>query len=615
MAESKSGALVEGSVTSALRKMAVPMAFGMVFMIMVNIIDTFWVARLGTAELAAMTFTFPVVGLVINLALGLMIGTSTAVARAIGSGHEDEAARLTTHALYFSFAFVGVVSIGGLLGQDAIFAVLGAEPAMIEMIKDYMTLWWIGVVLLVAPLIANGALRAKGDAKTPMKVMMLIAVANAALDPIFIFGWGPVPALGLEGAAIATLIARVVGAVYVFWVLLRKTTLLTLHLPQLAPFVDSVRRVLSVGVPAAVTNALGPLAVALITGIVATYGEAALAGYGIGARLDAVVLIAPYAVGGALSPFVGQNWGAHLTKRVAEGIRRSLQFVIIWGLAALALLVVLAKPIASVFTDDPAVAEALMIYLYAIPIGYAPLATVSIASASFNAVDRAIRSTWLSLLRTLVFAVPAAYIGGLLFDLSGVFIGLSAASLAASIFGIRWLRSLLDPDGTWASRDRRPLTAEESQAIMDDAELAARLGGLLPQITALEDVTLSKVRNGLVGFFVGERELAHIHPDGRLDLPLPIEVGENLTQRGVVTPHRQHEDNGWFSHSITSADEVDQAVWLLRLAHLLYEMSRRGIGDPVTQAELAEFTVTEQCVQSMLASARRWQLDPEPALS
>ena len=97
MAITSQKSLVEGDVGEALKRMAIPMAMGMVFMIMVNIVDTFWVGRLGTDYVAAMTYTFPVVGLVINLALGLMIGTSTAVARAIGAGREDTAARLTTH--------------------------------------------------------------------------------------------------------------------------------------------------------------------------------------------------------------------------------------------------------------------------------------------------------------------------------------------------------------------------------------------------------------------------------------------------------------------------------------------------------------------------------------
>ena len=118
MAGAQHGVLVAGSVNGALRKMALPMMLGMVFMILVNLIDTFWVARLGTDYVAAMTYTFPVVGLVINLALGIMIGTSTAVARSIGRGETEEGVAITTHAIYLALAFVILVSGIGLLTQD-----------------------------------------------------------------------------------------------------------------------------------------------------------------------------------------------------------------------------------------------------------------------------------------------------------------------------------------------------------------------------------------------------------------------------------------------------------------------------------------------------------------
>ena len=150
MSESKAGLLIEGDVGQALRKMATPMALGMVFMILVNIVDTFWVGRLGTDYVAAMTYTFPVVGLVINLALGLMIGTSTAVARAIGAGRADTAARLTTHALLFAVVAVIILCMVGLLTQDALFRALGAEGEVLELTKEYMTIWYFGVVLLLS---------------------------------------------------------------------------------------------------------------------------------------------------------------------------------------------------------------------------------------------------------------------------------------------------------------------------------------------------------------------------------------------------------------------------------------------------------------------------------
>ena len=604
----KKVSLIDGKVSTVLANLSIPMAIGMVCMILVNIIDTFWVAQLGTDEIAAMTFTFPVVGLVINIALGLMIGTSTAVARAIGRGNEDDAAKLTTYALYFSLVIVGIISLVGIFTQDYLFQLLGADPALIPVIKRYMTIWYIGVVLLVIPLIANGALRAMGDAKTPMTVMILGAAANAILDPIFIYGFGPIPRMELEGAAIATLIARLIGMVYVFWILTRKTNLLQIHLPQRDEFVAKIKSILSVGIPAAITNALGPVAVGLITAVVASYGSKALAAYGIGARVDALILLIPSALGGALSPFVGQNWGAHLIKRVADAIRISIKFVLAWGILGCVVLFAFAHPIARVFSQDPDVVKYLVTYLQTIPVGYAFLASVSIASAAFNAVDKAVRSTWLSLLRSIIIAVPGAYIGGQIYGLNGVFLGIVMASVVSSLFGVAWLKNLLNPDGVITPELGKPLTQEESLHLVSEANLAQLLGQLLPPVLQLEDMKLRHMRGNVVGFFVGLRELAHIHPEGRIDLPLPIEVGTNLIRLGIVHNHPQHPDNGWYSHDLRSKKEVEETIWLIRLAHVLYELSERGPGDPVTQEELNGFIISEQCKQSLISSAKRWDL-------
>jgi hypothetical protein len=129
-------------------------------------------------------------------------------------------------------------------------------------------------------------------------------------------------------------------------------------------------------------------------------------------------------------------------------------------------------------------------------------------------------------------------------------------------------------------------------------------------VAGLEDVQLVRVRGGLVGVYVGARELAHLHGDGRLDLPLPVEIGDNLVRLGVASPHPEHPDDGWYTHALRTED-AEGALWVLRLAHVLYQMSQRGPGDPVTRAELDAFTVTDPCVAAMTSAAKRWGLRME----
>jgi len=593
--------LTEGPINPALLKLAAPMALGIVFILAVNLADTYYVARLGTDQLAAMTFTFPIVTGVMSVAMGLSVGATTAIARAIGHGDESLVKRLTTHALMLALLVVGMVSGLGVLTQEPIIEALGAAPALIPMITDYMTIWFAGSVFLVVPIVANGALRAAGDAKTPMWIMLGAAIANMVLDPMFIFGFGPIPRMELQGAAIATLIARALTLVVVLYVLTVRARMIELHVPGWAALKDSWGKVISVGAPAALTNVLGPVAVALITALVAREGSEAVAAYGIGARLDSMLLIPTMALTSALSPFIGQNWGAHLVERVNQAVRTSVRFSILWGLGALALLELTAPRLAAVFSDDPAVREALVIYLRLMPLGYAANAVTSVANSSFNAVDRAVRATLVSAARSLLLAVPLAVVGQQIWGLGGIYGGLVLANLGAALLGLRWVRVVLNPDAEMA------LEAPEASSASVEIDLEG-LGDairplvqtLLDEVAGMDEVAVHPCRRTALGFFVGSRELGHVHADGRLDLVFPPELGEALVHAGRLEHHRSQNAGAWYTHSLRDAVDAGEARWLLNLNHTLYTLRRERAPKARMQEELAALGLDRATLSSAM---------------
>lgn len=604
------GALLEGSVTSALRKMSVPMLLGMVAMIMVNLIDTYWVSRLGTDALAAMSFTFPVASLVINISLGLLVGTSVAVSRSVGAGRPEEARRLTTDATILALAIVLMVSGLGLIFQDPLFRLLGAKGQVLEDVKAYMTPWFIGVAFLVVPMIANGSIRGLGDAKTPMRVMMMGAAINAVLDPIFIFGWGPVPAMGLQGAAIATVIARMLGMVFVFYILVYQKKLLDLRGITKSGLWTSWKRVGRVAIPAIITNAVGPLSIGVLTGMVAAHGPNALAAWGIGARVDAVLLLVPFALSGAISPFVGQNWGAHLQARVSDGLRKSLIFAVIWGTTAAAVCMVSAPLLGALFSSDPAVQNKIVGYLQVVPVGYAFVGTVAICSSAFNAVDRATRSSVLSILRSLALAIPAAMIGDQIAGMHGLLLGLVSASILSALTGVFWMKSLLFPYGEAPAGAGKALQTADVLQWLRDNPCWTTFESNMDNLMQLDSMRIHPVGKHQLGFYVGAIELGHLESKGVLDIPLPVEVGDNLVRRGVLNPHPDLDDNGWYRFTHKSVEQNNTAEWLVGLSHLLYELSERGEADPITQAEMDAYTESPQCVTAMRAAAARWKALP-----
>ena len=166
------------------------MLIGIAAIVLFNVVDTFWVGQLGAAELAAMSFTFPVVMVVFSVSMGIGIGATAVIARALGHGDEDQVRRLTTDALLLANVAVTAVAIGGLLTMDPLFRALGADEATLVLIRQYMVPWYLGVGFLVIPMVGNSAIRATGDTKTPSYVMLVTGLVNAVLDPFLIFGWG-----------------------------------------------------------------------------------------------------------------------------------------------------------------------------------------------------------------------------------------------------------------------------------------------------------------------------------------------------------------------------------------------------------------------------------------
>lgn len=556
------------------------MTFGIIFLILLNLVDTYFVGQLGTEPLAAISFTFPIITFVMSIGMGLSVGTTSAVARALGGGDTRAARRLTSHALLLAGGLMALVSTLGVLVQRQLFSWLGAEPALFGMLSDYMTVWFFGSVFLVVPMVGGGVMRADGDATTPAITMAAAGVVNLVLDPPFIFGWGPVPAMGLEGAAIATLIARMVTLALSLYYLNRKG-LVDWHLPVLSELLDSWKRILSVGLPAAVTNALGPVASAIMTALVATQGNPAVAAYGVGIRLEGLLLIAPMALSAALTPFIGQNWGAQQEGRVAEALKLSGRFVIAWGVAAWLLLTGAGDFVAGIFADEPEVVSTLRTYLWIVPASYAAHGLVSVYSAAFNAVDRAVRSTLLSALRSLALAIPLALLGAQQWGLQGLFGGMAAATFIAAGIANVWSSTLRKPPRAVRTESVPPTDASALLNATPDKREA--VDALLDAVDGIAEVTVAARPINTLGFYVHGAEVGHVHRGGYLDVHLPPDVHDQVIAEGRAEHHRHINDCGWLTHRMQSPEDAAEGAWLLALGAALHR-SRAAQGDK-TQLE------------------------------
>ncbi len=244
MENAKKNLLVEGPIFSRLAQLTIPMVFGILAMVAFNLVDTFFIGQLGANQLAAISFTFPVVFIISSLTMGLGIGAAAVISHAIGQGNRDKVRRLTTDSLALSLLVVAFFVIVGLLTIEPIFRLLGATPQIMVLIKQYMRIWYLGTIFVVLPMVGNSAIRATGDTKTPSLIMLVAVTVNIILDPLLIFGFGPIPRLELAGAAIATVTARGITCLLSVWVLYQREKMITLVRPKLKAVLDSWKRIL-----------------------------------------------------------------------------------------------------------------------------------------------------------------------------------------------------------------------------------------------------------------------------------------------------------------------------------------------------------------------------------
>lgn len=432
--------LTHGSVRKKLVKLTIPMLFGMLSMVMFNLVDTFFISRLGTNELAAMGFTFPVIMLIMSIALGLGIATASVISQAIGRGDRHQLKRLTTDSLIISFFVVVVFAVLGLLTMDWTFKLLGANADTLPLVKEYMKIWYLGIPFVIIPMVGNNALRACGNMLFPSLIMVTSILFNILLDPLLIFGLWGFPRLGLTGAALATVISRATALIFSFLVLHYKEDLLDFSLPPLTKFINSLKQIFYIAVPTAVSRLMVPLTMSVVMRLVAGFGTAAVAAVGIAIKIEMFVAVAIMALSTALIPFVGQNWGAKQFARVKEATNSANKFSILWGLIHLVLFLFLAIPLGHLFGKDPQVAKYIVYYLWITPVGYGLRGVTFLTTSVFNAVNKPFLAISLNVVRTFLFYIPFAFVGSLAGGIIGLFIGLTLANIISGLISLLALR-------------------------------------------------------------------------------------------------------------------------------------------------------------------------------
>ncbi len=435
--------LTKGPIAPLLVKLTWPMIFGMAGMVIFNLVDTFWVGKLGVSELAAIGFTFPVIMIISSLAMGLGIGTTSLISRMIHKESKQLIQQYSVDAINLSLVIIIIFVAAGQLSIDPLFSALGVDETLMPLVKEYMVVWYWGMIFLVIPMVGNNIIRATGDTLRPGMIMLAAAVINMVLDPFLIFGWGSFNAMGLKGAALATVISRAFGMIITIYILVWKEKLLGLYIPKLKSMLATWKKILYVSAPAALGMMVTPLSLALITRLISTFGKESVAGFGVAMRLESLGMLVIHALASVMTIYAGQNWGKGEKKRILTGLKITSSFSLSWGLVLFLISIFFAKGIAGIFSSDPLVIEVTANYLRIIAFSYGFLGIMMVSLSMLNGINKPILAMMTTMTRMFIFYVPLAFILSRFFDLNGIFWAAFAANVLAGLLGVTFLRRKL----------------------------------------------------------------------------------------------------------------------------------------------------------------------------
>ena len=383
----------------------------MVFQTLYVLVDLYWVGRLGTASVAAVGVAGNLMYIVLAMTQMLAVGTTTVVAHAMGRRDRDAGRLGFNQALSLSL-LCGVLFLGAALAVRTRYAAAQSADAETARQAAQYLLWFIPAMALQFPLVAtSAALRGAGNFKLGVAVGITTVVMNMAIAPVLIFGWLGAPAMGISGAAVASLLAIVVGNV---WLLLhfRGEPILTYARHELRPRAVVWKRMLSIGLPAGFDFAMLAVYLFVVYAVTRPFGAAAQAGFGIGMRVLQAGFMPVVALGMSVAPIAGQNFGAALPDRVRHTFRDGALLAMAMMLVLLTISQLAAPQLVGIFTRDPAAIDAGAHYLHIISWSFVASGVIFVTNSMFQAMGNTMPSVFTSLVRIVVVAVPVLVLAG-----------------------------------------------------------------------------------------------------------------------------------------------------------------------------------------------------------
>lgn len=394
--------LTRDPIPDLLRSIAVPASVGIFFQTMYNVVDTWFAGLMSTDALAALSLSFPIFFIIIAMGSGISQGATALISNSLGESHPGQAQLYSLQSVSFGVIFSLLLTAFGLWMAPHAFVLLGASGEYLEISVAYMNVILCGTVFLLLQSILNSSLNSQGDTRTFRNLLVLGFLLNCFLDPLFMFGAGWIPAMGIRGIALATVVIQVLGCCYLVW-RLRETALWGHLRPQaFIPRADIFRDIAAQGFPASLNMVTVAAGIFVITWFVSQFSKEGVAAYGIATRVEQIVLMPTIGLNIAVLTLVGQNNGARRYDRVEGAWRTGMKYGVLMMIGGGLLILLLARPLMAFFTSDTSVIEIGVDYLRIASITLCAYVILYQTVYMLQGLKRPMYAVWIGLYRQLV---------------------------------------------------------------------------------------------------------------------------------------------------------------------------------------------------------------------
>jgi len=430
--------MTTGAISPKLLRLAWPLVLGNLLQTVYNLADMFWVGRVSSDAVAAVSLMFPLSWLFVSTAMGITAATIALVSQHIGAGDDRTADRVVAQTVLLTLAVSSVLAVLGFAARRPLLTLIGARGQVFVESMAYIEVIFLALPFTFLFFAFRASLQGAGDTKTAMWLVFVSAGLNVVFDPFLVLGWGPFPAMGTRGAAIATFLSRGLATVAGIAILLDGRFGVRLRTGDLTPDLDVQRRLLEIGTPATLDGWARSFAAVAMAGFVARFGAAPTAAFGIGVRLMSVTWAVAGAVGQATATGVGQNLGAATPDRAAAVARTATAatMVLIFVVAG----VLFAFPAAAIrlFVADPAVIAEGVVFLRLTTLFWAPFAGVMVIQGAFRGAGNTREAMVLSILSRWVFRFPLVIVLAFSWTATIPVVGITITGLGWGVEGIWW---------------------------------------------------------------------------------------------------------------------------------------------------------------------------------